>query len=296
MRKISKSKRAPLAAVPPIRWVGGKRVIADWIMSHVRPGFSRIVVPFFGGGGDSSCFAARYPGVELLASDALPDTVDMFLNMDDHIFIGHVRAYEAKYVSLKKSNRQATRDARKQFFYPVRDSYDDLLPGPFKRATLFFLLRVCFSGLFRRSKKGKLNTPAGYMINKSIGGIEHCEPWAAFVRSVQLAQMDFRDAIASRVTKGTFLYLDPPYKDTFDGYCGWGFPQEELAPACRLAMDLGARQILMSQSADPDYWREQFDRVGLPIKIRETVRGENVKAKSGKGMERRVEHLIEVVS
>jgi site-specific DNA-adenine methylase len=69
------------------------------------------------------------------------------------------------------------------------------------------------------------------------------------------------------------VYLDPPYKNTYDGYCGKvGFDQTGLAPFIRECMKRGARQVIMSQSYEPEFWHETLpEATQVPLERREGV-------------------------
>lgn len=261
----------------PLRWVGGKRKQMDDILSHVRRKPTRIVVPFLGGGSSALAFRHRYPDVEIYASDGLEPIIRLYRDLSDPRVVETIRSFSNEYIKMR------SRERRKAWYYDLRQRYSH--PGVDKSimgsALLFTMLRTCYSGMYRTGKQGpltgKFNTPCGFMIAKNLCDFDKIETFAEEASTWHLEAMDYRDILgrkgpfgswelAPQVIKGSVVYFDPPYRGTYDGYSGDGFDQSSLCPTIRRCIELGASQVIMSQSADhDDYWREGLEGLSPQI-------------------------------
>lgn len=247
----------------PLKWVGGKRRLAPVILDHARP-CTRLVEPFGGSLSFTTAFAARQPGVPIYVSDALAPMIDLWTHIRNPDVRAKIAKFEVEYCMRTKAER-------KPWYYELRERYTalmkrrELLPSRDQEteenlaALLFTMLRTCYNGMFRgASEDGIFNTPAGFLEAKTMHDSRLLVKFAKVIADWHISCRDYRDAIVD-VVEGCLVYLDPPYKDTYDGYCGKaGFDQTLLAPFIRLCLQAGARQVIMSQSFDPDFWRKEL--------------------------------------
>ena len=151
-----------------------------------------------------------------------------------------------------------------EYFYSLRDLdrnkdvYNSLSDVEIA-SRLIYLNKTCFNGLFRVNSMGEFNTPFGYYKNPNIVN----EPVLRAVNkyfntsNITFYSEDFSDTL-SRVSRGDFVYLDPPYdpiSDTanFTGYNKGGFGKEEqirLKKCCDELSERGVKFMLSNSSTD----------------------------------------------
>lgn len=245
----------------PLKWVGGKRKLAPAILDHVRK--PTCLIEPFGGSLAFTCeFAKKFPGVPIIVSDALEPMILLWR----HLRIQEVRS---QIDGFERDYQKRSQAMRKVWYYEIRDEYTKhalqlpkLVDATLREQTLhamsamlFTMLRTCYNGMFRTSNvSGIFNTPAGFMQAKTMHDARMLDMFLAASKDWTITCRDYRQSIVD-IVAGAFGYLDPPYKDTYDGYCGKvGFDVNGLAPFIRDCKKAGAKQVFMSQSYDPDFW------------------------------------------
>jgi DNA adenine methylase len=259
-RKIKTMNENQSKLVPPLKWVGGKRKLMPEIIKHVRRMPTRIVVPFFGGGASAAAFAERWPRVPLFASDIIEPLIRLNKDLSDPRVISAIESYSIEYANLSK-------EARKTWYYALRGLYQSASLEPWAdSALLFVLLRACYSGMYRQNKKnGRFDTPAGFLVTNRLCDMQGLEIWAKAVQKWNLATLDYRETV-NQVIKGSLVYLDPPYAETYDGYTCDSFDQSQIVPHIIACMKAGADQVIMSQSAVADrMWIDGLKAYDLEI-------------------------------
>lgn len=139
---------------------------------------------------------------------------------------------EALIESLKKHENTT------EYFYAVRDMDRDktsyqALSRIEKASRLIYLNKTCFNGLFRVNSSGEFNSPFGHYKNPNIVNEPVLRAVSKYFNasSITFYSEDFSETL-SRIGKGGFVYLDPPYdsiSDTasFTGYNKGGFNRDE---------------------------------------------------------------------
>lgn len=242
--------------LPIIKWVGGKHRLLDAILADYT-GQSRVVEPFFGGAAVSAALSARYPGIEVFGNDKIAAVIDIYREVAENVegFIEAVELYAAPYLA----NRD--KDSRRAFYYEVRERYMRRdIDGP---APLFFLLWCAYAGMYRTGKKypGRFNTPHGF--GKEKAGFYHpmrLRHNAPFIAGWNLTTGDFTQ-LAQHVTSDTFVYLDPPYRQTYGGYTSDGFTEDDQLRVVKFARDAdakGATFVYSNKYQDDGFYEKHF--------------------------------------
>jgi DNA adenine methylase len=245
-----------LTGLPIIKWVGGKARLLEHILAHFE-NQSRIVEPFFGGGAVSFALSAQYPQLEVYGNDKIKELIEIYTTVaaDPDAFIRVVESYATPYLT------HATKDERRAFYYTVRDRYmASQLDGP---EVLFFLLWCAYSGMYRTGKAfpGRFNTPHGF--GKERADFYHPERLrqaAPAIASWHLSHVDFAD-LAPFVTADTFVYLDPPYRETYGGYTADGFceaDQLRVIEFAKTADARGATFVYSNKYQDDGFYEKHF--------------------------------------
>ncbi len=176
---------------PILRWAGSKRKLLPVLLRAMPRTYARYVEPFVGSG---CLFFAIHPEAALLG-DFNGELVQTYSAVRDH-----PRLVARVVHSIPQSKSQ---------YYKTRSISPNTL-DPIERAARFiYLNRLCFNGVYRTNRKGNFNVPKG----RATGDIppeRHFYRCAVALKSAELVSGDFEKCI-TRVGKGDFVYLDPPY-------------------------------------------------------------------------------------
>jgi DNA adenine methylase len=252
---------APLAASsaaepgsPILKWVGGKSRMLPHLLPHYT-GQGTVIEPFFGGGALSFSLAGTHPGVNVVANDMIVPLVEIYEAVRDDVerFIADVEAYAAAYLACPD------KAARRQHYYAVRQAYmTRQIDGP---APLFFMLWCGYSGMYRTGKTypGRFNTPHGF--GGEAVGFYHPDRLRAAAKQMATWTFltgDFADCFA-HVTNDSFVFLDPPYRDTYDGYTGVGFSDADQLRVVEFfkAADAAGAKVVYTNKYSTDGWYER---------------------------------------
>jgi DNA adenine methylase len=158
-------------------------------------------------------------------------------------------------------------EARDTVFNPVRQRIGANMDAdavaraytPELAATLIFLNRTGFNGLFRLNRRGAFNVPAGRYERPAF-----CDPAALGRAAAALARPGLSlitasyERILGEAEAGDFLYLDPPYAPLsttarFTAYTTGGFTEHDQQCLQRAVVDAARRgcQIVLSNSTAP---------------------------------------------
>jgi DNA adenine methylase len=246
---------------PFLRWAGGKRQILQLLLAELPRNIAKLNYhePFLGAG---SLFFALDPAHAFL-SDANSALIQTFAWVRD--------APEAVHRELRRHARLHCDG----YYYEIRERYNASGPCAAQAARFIYLNKACFNGIFRVNRKGHFNVPVGD--KKSIA-----MPTTAGMKSISLKlkqaslSSDGYMTTISKVNKGDFVYLDPPYPPLngtayFNHYTTPRFgtlEHEGLAKAFRSLDNLGA-QVLLSNADTPEV--RQWYR-GYRLKTTEAIR------------------------
>jgi DNA adenine methylase len=243
MAKAGTKKKAK----PFLKWVGGKRQMLSQYEEHFPTNFNNYFEPFVGGG---AVFFYLLPEKAYL-NDVNKDLMNAFEKVRDDLgqLTTILQDLEEDYLSEDE-------DGRKEFYYNMRNRYNELQNGDIERtALLFFLNKTCFNGMYRVNNSGEFNVPHGRYKNPTILDKENLEAVSAILRNTQLSSVDFEKAVED-AGKEDFVYLDPPYDpldDTsdFTEYSEDGFDVNDQKRLSYLFEELDERgcYVMLSNSA-----------------------------------------------
>jgi DNA adenine methylase len=221
-------------------WAGGKKkMIPKYTLNPGIPlsGYDVFVEPFFGGGAMTCHIANNNPTVkQFIMNDINPEIVGIYraIKTDVEGFLNHCDSYCVPYLAMDK-------EARKTFYYKVRDSYIRdyrSWTAVEESATLYFLMKTCFNGIFQSTKeaKGRFATPCGLLNHKdAVYDRANVLEWHEFLQRADIRCGDWKDCM--EVEGKAFYFMDPPYRDSFADYWN-GFNDDkhiELIKACKQA-------------------------------------------------------------
>lgn len=231
---------------PFVKWVGGKRQLLDEITPLLPKRITNYCEPFLGGG---ALLFSIQPS-KAIANDLNADLIAVYEIIRDDV--------ESLIKSLKKHENTS------EYFYALRDidrdeaSYQSLSKLE-KASRLIYLNKTCFNGLFRVNSLGEFNTPFGHYKNPNIVNEPVLRAVSKYFNAskINFYSEDFAETL-SRVNKGGFVYLDPPYdpvSDTanFTGYNKGGFDRKEqlrLKSCCDELTKRGVKFMLSNSSTE----------------------------------------------
>ncbi len=148
-----------------------------------------------------------------IAADFNGYLIDTFIAVRDH-----VESLISELYFLEKS-------ISKEDFYKYREQFNSK-PTP---SLFIYLNKTCFRGLYRENKKGKFNVPFGNYKKPLIFSAKELRRVSGLFNEfkVEFEKSSFKDTLQV-VCQRDFIYFDPPYVDTFNGYTSEGFNSKEF--------------------------------------------------------------------
>ena len=200
LRMPSENQDKSVSVEPFLKWAGGKR----WLIPHLKleklKYSGRYIEPFLGSG--AIYFALRPK--RAIISDINESLVDAYRCVRD--CPDEISEILGKH-QLEHS---------KAYYYEVRSNMGQ---NPIDRAaSLIYLNRTCWNGLYRVNRKGKFNVPKGTKSSVLLNS----DSWPAVADALSGAQIVARDFEISidEAASGDLLFVDPPYtvKHNLNGF------------------------------------------------------------------------------
>jgi DNA adenine methylase len=194
---------------PLFTWAGGKRKMVKFYQPYLPKTVASYVEPFFGGG---AIFAHLLPTKGVI-NDINWEIMDLYslVKDDPSLLIKLVVEMEQNFLPLQKPDR-------KLYYYELRQRYWHSPAGePATSALLFFLLRTCFNGIWQAcvASGGRFGTPAGLLNSSKILDEDQVYSWSSALAKTKLMVGDYQKV---KIVKGSFVFCDPPYRDSFADY------------------------------------------------------------------------------
>lgn len=238
-------------------WAGGKRKM----LVHYGPllpaggDMYGYVEPFAGGAALLATLRTRDGALPAVLGDGNAELMGLYEQVRDRpeALLAALQPYEEAW------SGQGI-EPRKALYYRLRQAYWDMRgAGPRARlretALLFFLMKTGFNGIWQTcaDSHGKYGTPVGLANQKgAVVDPATVMVWHELLRGVALHTGDWRGI---QVADGSFVFCDPPYRDSFTHY-STGFQdsdQEALVEWCRdTARRRRALVWLANRLSEPD--------------------------------------------
>lgn len=195
-------------------WAGGK----SKLLPHYKPLFpkdvhaQRLYEPFAGGAALFNYLSSQYP-IEASLSDVNPEIIGLYhlVQKDPDFLIQQMTEYQEQWMPLEISER-------KSLYYRLRETYWNLEDSKQSTALLYFLMKTGFNGIWQTCKAshGRYGTPVGLANQKTgVFNPQIIKSWSEKLKHVDLVCNSY-DAIT--VLNGSFVFCDPPYRDSFTSY------------------------------------------------------------------------------
>lgn len=252
-------------------WAGGKtKMLPKYVNNPGIPlsGYKTYVEPFFGGGAMMCWINEHNPDItRYVINDVKPELIGIYkaIKSDCSAFIQRVDHLESAYLSLEgKENRKA-------FYYDIREEYTVGYEGwdpTFESATLYFMMKTCFNGIWQTTKKskGRMATPFGLGTQKlTIYDRSLVKVWNLFLQQCDIHCGDWKTCANAYLDNESFFFMDPPYRGSFTSY-GEEFPDEnqiELLDFCQTADEKGNLVFLCNRDTGDDFWESQVGDLAI---------------------------------
>jgi len=235
-----------------IKWSGSKRSIAS-SLAALFPVHDRYFEPFVGGGALLPFRGAP----KAFASDVIGELILLWAAIRDHP--NEVsEGYRERWLRRQKEGHTA--------YYAIREKFNATRdPSDF-----LFLSRTCVNGLIRFNKDGEFNNSLHHtrpgIAPERLHAIVHT--WSRAIQGVTFEIADYRLAL-SKVRRGDFVFLDPPYEATRGRYQAAAFIATEFYHELERLNRVGAKWML---TYDGKAGTRKYD-VGLPNSLYKTKIG-----------------------
>lgn len=208
-------------AKPVLKWAGGKRSSADFIVAQIDRMFPEKIEMyherFLGGGAIFFELAARKRFRRAALSDTNAELINMYQRIRDDV---------GKVIS----ELGALDDVSEKGYYKVRawrpaDLY-------MRAARTIYLNKTCYNGLYRVNKQNLFNTPYGHRKNPKIVDLENLFLVSDALQRVDLSVCSF--TVPDDPGPKDFSYYDSPYvpvsaSSDFTAYSADGFDEHDQA-------------------------------------------------------------------
>lgn len=207
---------------PVIKWAGGKTRLIPYIIENLpTTEFKNYYEPFVGG---ASVI------IHLKLNNIHPETMYHISDINNNL----INVYNI----IKNNLDELIIELNKDHYKNIVDNYNlnrnryneikfDIQAYKIELAALFIYLNKCgFNGMYRESKSGKFNIPFGKMKNPKICDKDTLENFQKLITHVNVTCHRYQD-ILDLTVKDDFVYLDPPYHETFTDYTSNKFGEDE---------------------------------------------------------------------
>lgn len=227
-------------ARPFVKWVGGKRSILPELLKRMPDEYDAYHEPFLGGG---ALYFATQPKEAYLSDinfhlivtyQAVRDDVERLIRL----LKIHERKHSKDYYTQQRKRLATEKDPTKL------------------ASVLIYINKTCFNGLYRVNKSGGFNVPIGDYKNPQIADADNLRNCSVVLKVADIEQHSFKQ---TKVYKGDFYYLDPPYHETYSSYNGDGFGDDEhtaLAEFCHKVHKRGG--FFMLSNSDTPFVRKLY--------------------------------------
>lgn len=236
-----------VAPQPFLKWAGGKRALLGEIRLRTPQYTGKYIEPFLGAG---ALLFDQSPVAPKVVSDYNRDLVEVYEVIRDtpDALLTALRSHvnnEAHYYAVRAWDRAPD--------WSTRSKVD-------RAARFIYLNKTNYNGLYRVNAAGQMNVPFGGQSNPdwiqseviaSVSDFLNAKgPDGSFLTTILTG--DYRLALA-HAGAGDWVYLDPPYADTFTHYQSGGFTESDQT-ALRdevLALTSKGVPVLLSNSDVP---------------------------------------------
>lgn len=243
---------------PFVKWVGGKGSSVERLLQLIPAHIDTYVEPFVGSG--ALFFSLNFD--KAIINDSNSELIATYQEIKENVF--ELEMYLSTLI-YDKSLYEKIRswDREKDFFKRPRVE---------RAARLIYLMKTCYNGLYRVSKKNYFNTPMGNYKSPLICDVPTLNACYKFLndKNVAIYNQDYA-SLLDMIPDNAFVYLDPPYfpvskTANFTSYQSDKFKETEQFRLLDFCMNLHKRRIrfLLSNSDVPEA-REIYSKFNIKV-------------------------------
>lgn len=253
-----------IAYVTPLVWCGSKLHIADKIKPFWEAsGCQRMVEPFAG------CLAISFSLScnKVLANDMNQYLINFFREIQENPELDiHIDKNEGLYYEYRKEFNENVRNYTSIFSAPKSARR--------RQAELFYVLnRYCFNGLYRVNSKGEFNVSfADFKYTRALQDLTQ------FFDKTKEWEFYSGDFSALKIEKDDFLFVDPPYDQTFTSYTKEQFSFEDQVRLVKWLDEIAPKNPTIITNQNTDRMKELYTEHGYTLL--ESRRTKNFKGKA----------------
>ena len=247
---------------PFLKWAGGKTQLLNKLIPKFPKKLKDYYEPFVGAG--SVMFALLYKIAskkiiltgKIYVYDINKPLINLYKNIQNNpsqlseLLNSHMKIYDecnGESIIRNPSTIQEAKTSKESYYYWLRKRFNQLEDNNIEKSALFLIInKLCFRGLYREGPNG-FNVPFGhYKKTPHIHSKDEILIISKIIKDVSFECLSYTETIP-KVTKGSFVYLDPPYvpvkKTSFVNYNVDGFTKENHLELFNLVKKLKVKKI-----------------------------------------------------
>lgn len=181
--------------MPFIRWAGGKRWLISKIIAQIPNDITNYFEPFLGSG----AFFFQIKQLEKVKGNFFLSDINSEL-INSYKIIRDSCLDLCIELAKHKNNRE--------YYYQLRSSKPET--SLHSASKFIYLNRTSFNGIYRVNRNGDFNVPYGNRQYNPLFNFENLKGASSLLKDVSVDTFDF-NTILQNVSKGDFVFLDPPY-------------------------------------------------------------------------------------
>jgi DNA adenine methylase len=192
---------------PFLKWVGGKTQLINTLIDSMPTEIVNYHELFLGGGSVMlAVLSAKKIGKlhisgNVYCYDINKSLINLYKDVQSNLV--NLENYLSKLVDNYNSRSSTLQE---NYYYTIRNEYNNCKESVEKSAMFLFLNRSCFRGLYREGPNG-FNVPSGHYKKIAIPSLKKINK---LIKNVIFECVGFEDSI-KLPSEGDFVYLDPPY-------------------------------------------------------------------------------------
>jgi DNA adenine methylase len=243
---------------PLFMWAGGKNKMLKHYLPIMPKQVDTYVEPFFGGGAMFCHIVQNYQPKKLVINDVNADIVRIYNSIKNNLpeFLFKLDSYCDVYLPMNKEDR-------KKYYFEVRHehAYDyDKWSEAEEAATLYFLMKTGFNGIFQinNNTNRRYGTPAGLLNQKDkVYELDVVKWWNQALQNSEVMSGDWKECLKQVPDEdNTFVFLDPPYRDSFTSY-GQTFGDDEQEKLIKYVRSRKLSTAFLCNRDAEDGWFEE---------------------------------------
>ena len=243
---------------PLFIWAGGKNKMLKHYLPIMPKQVDTYVEPFFGGGAMFCHIVQNYQPKKLVINDVNADIVRIYNSIKNNLpeFLFKLDSYCNVYLPMNKEDR-------KKYYFEVRHehAYDyDKWSEAEEAATLYFLMKTGFNGIFQinNNTNRRYGTPAGLLNQKDkVYELDVVKWWNQALQNSEVMSGAWKECLKQVPDEdNTFVFLDPPYRDSFTSY-GQTFGDDEQEKLIKYVRSRKLSTAFLCNRDAEDGWFEE---------------------------------------